>query len=239
MLQITRRTTHELSHGSVSGASARLGPVEETLETLLNRADALVTGWRAVLGICGPPGSGKSGVAARIAAAFGPEAVVVPMDGFHLQDDELALLGRLDRKGAPDTFDVGGYAALLRQLREHPEVQVYAPAFDRDREISLGSAIRVEPDHRLVLTEGNYLLLDEPGWWDVRAQLDECWFLRCDGEERRRRLVERHVRHGRSREAALAWVDHTDEPNARLVDATAGRADLVVDVTDLAAWMAG
>jgi pantothenate kinase len=213
--------------------------VEESLEALVARAGELGAGrWRAVLGICGPPGAGKSALAARVAAAFGPEAVVVPMDGFHLQDEELTLLGRLDRKGAPDTFDVGGYGALLRQLRDHPEVVVYAPAFDRDREISLGSAIRVEPDHRLVVTEGNYLLLDEPGWWEVRAQLDECWFLECERSERRRRLVDRHVRHGRTLEAARAWVEHTDEPNARLVEETAVRADLVVDATQLPAWMA-
>jgi pantothenate kinase len=211
---------------------------DERLRDLVARAAGLVDGHaRAVLGICGPPGAGKSGLAEQLAAAFGPGAVVVPMDGFHLQDDELVRLGRLDRKGAPDTFDVGGYAALLRQLRERPEVTVHAPAFDRDRELSLACAIRVDPDHRLVVTEGNYLLLDEPRWWDVRAQLDECWFLRCDDGRRRQRLVDRHVRHGRTPEAAAAWVAHTDEPNARLVAATAGRADLVVDADDLPAWM--
>jgi pantothenate kinase len=201
------------------------------LRALVARADALVGGrWRALLGICGPPGAGKSRLAGQLVAAFGPEAVLVPMDGFHLQDTELAEVGLLDRKGAPETFDVGGYAALLRTIRERPEVTLYAPAFDRDRELSLAGAIRVEPDHRLVVTEGNYLLLDRPGWWDVRAQLDECWFVRCEDTLRRRRLVDRHVRHGRTPEAAAAWVQRVDEPNALLVTATAERADLVVDV---------
>ena len=205
------------------------GPVE--------RAASLVgVGGRAVLGLCGPPGAGKSTFAAQLVAALGPQSVVVPMDGFHLQDEELAALGRLDRKGAPDTFDVGGYATLLRRLREQPEVPAYAPAFDRDRELSLAGAIPVLPRHRLVVTEGNYLLLDQPAWREVRAQLDECWYLAADDEVRRDRLVERHVRHGRSRDEATAWVLRSDEANARLVESTRGRADLVVEPAD---WPAG
>jgi pantothenate kinase len=160
------------------------------------------------------------------------------MDGFHLHDDELARRGRLDRKGAPDTFDVGGYLALVRRLREQPDDTHYAPLFDRDRELSLAGALAIEPRHRLVVTEGNYLLLDTAPWSAVRPLLDACWFVRCEDDERRRRLVTRHVRHGRTPEAAEAWVEHTDEPNARLVAATAERADLVVDTVDLPAWMA-
>ncbi len=210
---------------------------------LVERARRLLAGGeRALLGVCGPPGAGKSTLARHLVDRIGAEAVVVPLDGFHLHDDELARLGRLDRKGAPDTFDVDGYAALLGRLRERPDVTGYAPAFDRDRELSLAGAIPVLPGHRLVVTEGNYLLLDEPGWRDARAHLDECWFLSGDDRERRDRLVERHVRHGRTRAAAEAWVEHTDEPNARLVNATAGRADLVadlvIDAADLSAWMA-
>jgi pantothenate kinase len=205
---------------------------------LVDRAEALLRGRsRAVLGICGAPGSGKSLFAERLVARLGPAAVVVPMDGFHLHDAVLARLGRLDRKGAPDTFDVDGYAALLRRLRDSPERTVYAPAFDRDHELSLAGAIPVRPSHRLVVTEGNYLLLDRPVWSDVRAQLDECWFLRSDDELRRRRLVERHVRHGRSPDAAADWVRESDEPNAELVSATADRADLVVDAARLPVWM--
>lgn len=187
----------------------------------------VVPGRRSVLGLCGPPGAGKSTIASRLVAALGEVAVAVPMDGFHLQDDELARLGRADRKGAPDTFDVAGYVALLRRLRV--ESQVYAPAFDRDRELSLAGAIPVLPEHRLVVTEGNYLLLDEPGWRDVRPQLDACWYVDLDPAVRVARLVDRHVRHGRSRAAAEEWVARSDEANARLVVPTRDRADLVVE----------
>jgi pantothenate kinase len=207
------------------------------MEDLVDHARRLITGrTRAVLGLCGPPASGKSTLAERLVAAVGPEAVVVPLDGFHLQDDELARLGRLDRKGAPDTFDVGGYLALLRRIRTGPAETVYAPSFDRDREISLAGAIAVLPSHRLVVTEGNYLLLDAPGWRHVRDLLDECWFLTGDDDLRRTRLIDRHVRHGRSRAAATEWVLRSDEPNARLVAACRHRADRVVDAP---AWMAG
>jgi pantothenate kinase len=207
------------------------------VEDLLERVRRLDRGGRVLLGICGAPGAGKSTLAHRLADALGSEAVVVPMDGFHLHDDELRRLGRLHRKGAPDTFDVDGYRAMLRRLRSDEQAVVYAPAFDRDRELSLAGAIAVLPEHRVVVTEGNYLLLDAPGWHEVRHLLDECWFLTGDDAARRRRLEDRHVGHGRSREAARLWVRDTDEPNARLVAGTAHRADLVVDLADLPAWM--
>jgi pantothenate kinase len=208
------------------------------VEDLLERVRRLGRDRRVLLGICGVPGAGKSTFAHRLADALGPAAVVVPMDGFHLHDDQLRRLGRLERKGAPDTFDVDGYLTLLARVRAEPGAVVYAPAFDRDRELSLAGAVAVLPEHRWVLTEGNYLLLDAPGWSGVRDLLDECWFLTGDDRERRRRLELRHVLHGRTPEAARAWVEDTDEPNARLVAGTAARADLVVDLADLPAWMA-
>jgi pantothenate kinase len=152
------------------------------------------------------------------------------MDGFHLQDDELTWLGRLEYKGAPDTFDVDGYVGVLRRVAADPDRTVYAPSFDRDRELSLAGAIPVRPEHRLVITEGNYLLVDAPGWRDIGALLTECWFLVGDGDVRRERLIDRHVRHGRSREAATDRVMRNDEPNADLVATTLPRADLVVDL---------
>ena len=205
------------------------------VDELVERARRLAAGpRRGILGVCGPPGVGKSTFARALVDRLGEHAVVVAMDGFHLHDDVLAGLGLLQRKGAPDTFDVDGYRALLARIRAHTDRVVYAPAFDRDRELSLAGAIAVLPTHRLVVTEGNYLLLDAPGWRDVHAQLDACWYLTGDQEERRRRLVDRHVLHGRSREDADAWVTRSDEANARLVETSRSRADLVVDLDHLA-----
>jgi pantothenate kinase len=198
------------------------------------RARALTARGRAVIGIAGPPAAGKSTLAARIAATLGPEAVVVPMDGFHLHDDELARLGLSDRKGAPETFDTAGYAALLRRIRTETETTVYAPAFDRSREESIAGAIAVRPSHRLVVTEGNYLLLDTGAWPRVRSRLDEVWFCELDEQERLRRLIARHEEFGKGHEEAVSWVLRSDQRNAELVAATRDRADLVIPVGGLA-----
>ncbi|MFE5540210.1 nucleoside/nucleotide kinase family protein [Streptomyces sp. NPDC056519] len=197
------------------------------------RARALAApGGRRILGIAGPPGAGKSTLAARLARALGPElAVVVPMDGFHLAQAELERLGRADRKGAPDTFDAAGYAALLARLREPASapVTVYAPAFDRSLEEPVAGSIPVGPAVRLVITEGNYLLHEAGEWAALRALLDEVWFLAPDDALRVRRLVERHVRHGKAPARAREWVARSDEANARLIAAGRNRADLVVE----------
>ena len=197
-------------------------------ESLVRRLLDLMAYDRAVLGICGAPGAGKSTLAARIAARIGDAAVVVPMDGFHLHDDELARLGLSDRKGAPETFDVEGYTALLGRLRARTDSTVYAPEFDRSRELSVAGAIAVRPEHRLVVTEGNYLLFGGPGWSDVRPLLDEVWFVEGDQEIRVERLVERHVAHGKPPELARHWTLSSDEANAALVAGTRDLADLVV-----------
>lgn len=186
-------------------------------------------GERRILGIAGPPGAGKSTLAGRIADALGPLAVVVPMDGFHLAQAELERLGLAGRKGAPDTFDAAGYAALLTRLRA-PErgTVVYAPAFDRALEEPVAGAVPVPPEVPLVVTEGNYLLYGEGPWAPVRGLLDEAWYLESDDAVRVPRLVERHVRYGKQRADAERWVARSDEANARLVAAFRDRADLVV-----------
>ncbi|MGW1910051.1 nucleoside/nucleotide kinase family protein [Streptomyces sp. NPDC002076] len=193
----------------------------------LGRADR-----RAVLGITGSPGAGKTTLAEHLVRALnadGPPWVAhVPMDGFHLADVELDRLGRRDRKGAPDTFDAAGYAALLRRLREDTGEVVYAPGFERVLEQPIAGAIPVPPAARLVVTEGNYLLLTEGAWARVRPCLDEVWFCETDEDQRIRRLIARHEEFGKDHETAAAWVLGTDQRNAELVATTRGRADVVV-----------
>ncbi|MEU8774260.1 nucleoside/nucleotide kinase family protein [Streptomyces sp. NPDC048606] len=199
---------------------------------LERRAAALAgAGGRRILGIAGAPGSGKSTLAGRLAAALGPRrAVVVPMDGFHLAGRELARLGRAERKGAPDTFDVAGYVALLRRLRAAEPGVVYAPAFDRGLEEPVAGSVAVDAEVPLVITEGNYLLHGDGGWQEVRPLLDEVWFLAPDDGLRVGRLVERHVRYGKEPAHAAAWVARSDEANAALIAPGRARADLVVDL---------
>ncbi|MFC8620777.1 nucleoside/nucleotide kinase family protein [Streptomyces anulatus] len=206
------------------------GTTTDGRAALTDRARALAdTGGRCLLGIAGPPGAGKSTLAEQLVTALDGRAALVPMDGFHLAAAELERLGRADRKGAPDTFDAAGYTALLRRLRAPDPVHaVYAPAFDRSLEEPVAGSLPVPPAVPLVVTEGNYLLLDDGPWAPVRGLLDEVWFLDLDPEVRVRRLVDRHVRHGRPRHRAEAWVARSDEANARLVERGRDRADLIV-----------
>ena len=204
-----------------------------TFHDLLTRARSLPRdGRRAVLGIAGSPGAGKTTLAEQLVrklnGAGDPWVAHVPMDGFHLADVELDRLGRRDRKGAPDTFDAAGYAALLRRLHEEATDTVYAPGFERVLAQPIAGAVPVEPTARLVVTEGNYLLLDTGAWARVRPQLDEVWFCELDEAERLRRLIARHEQFGKTHDQAVAWVLRSDQRNAELVAGTRDKADLVV-----------
>lgn len=206
---------------------------------LVRRARSLVRGdGRAILGITGSPGAGKSTLAEALLHALsttpppgqpaGDWVAHVPMDGFHLADVELDRLARRSRKGAPDTFDAAGYAALLeRVLRDEDEI-VYAPGFERTIEQPIAGAIPIHPQARLIITEGNYLLLDDGAWGKVHSHLSETWYCDLSEEERVRRLVDRHKRFGKDHDAAVAWAGGTDQANAELIVATRPLADLVV-----------
>lgn len=185
---------------------------------------------RVMVGVVGPPGCGKSTLAAQLCDAIAADAVVVPMDGFHLAQRVLDDLGLGEVKGAPQTFDAAGFITLLDRIRHQTDGgSVYAPAFDREIEEPIANAIEVRPDHAVVIVEGNYLLLD--GVWSPVAQLlDISVYVVADDQVRRTRLIDRHVAHGRTRADAAAWVDRSDERNAALIATTRPQATYTITV---------
>jgi pantothenate kinase len=201
--------------------------VRELAETIRGRAGVSE---RFVVALAGPPASGKSTVAAAIATML-PAAAVVPMDGFHFDDSVLRARGLSHRKGAPETFDYGGFASLLRRIRAG-EDDIAIPVFDRSMELSRAGAAIVGKHVRFVLVEGNYLLLDEEPWTGLAALFDFSVFFEVPQAELDRRLVERWREHGRQPEAARLWIDGNDLPNILRVMERRRAADLVVAVSE-------
>jgi pantothenate kinase len=192
------------------------------------------SGRRTLIGIAAPPGAGKSTLAQAVSVALGPASALVAMDGFHLAQAVLERHGTAERKGAPETFDAEGYLALLARLQGVPRERVYAPEFDRSLEQPIAGAVEVGPEIDIIVTEGNYLLVDRPPWDRVAGLLDEAWYLQIPEELRIDRLVARHVSYGRTPEAArLRATSGTDGTNAALVIRSRPRADVIVTEASL------
>ena len=187
---------------------------------------------RFILGLTGPPGTGKSTVVTAIAEALHPHLVaVVPMDGFHLANTVIRGTPLQQRKGAIDTFDAAGYAHLIRRLHQRDEAVVYAPSYVRAMEEPIAASIAVPRDVQIVITEGNYLLSAEPDWAAARAAMDQVWYLDTPDHLRLQRLTNRHIDFGKTAEHAAAWASGTDENNARAIAKTRDRADLILQGT--------
>jgi pantothenate kinase len=200
-------------------------------EKLVHRIDAL-PGARIIIAVAGPPGSGKSTLAEKLVQSLNVtksgSAAIIPMDGFHYDDSVLQLAGLLNRKGAPETFDTGGFASLLKRLRDNVETAIAVPVFDRKLELSRAAARVVGSDVRILVVEGNYLLLDDAAWSPLRKYYDFTVMVNEDLPTLKARLINRWLGFGYNHEQAAAKAEGNDLPNAELVLARSLTADITI-----------
>jgi len=184
---------------------------------------------RTIIGIIGKPGGGKSTLSKYLLKGMDPTLVsVVPMDGFHLSNKVLKELGRSDRKGAQDTFDVKGFTTLIQRIKMDSAEPIYYPIFDRSIEESIAAQGVVYPSTRVVIVEGNYLMHDRDGWQEISPLLDQSWYAFLDEDIRISRLISRHIAFGKDPESAKAWAKGSDQVNAELIETGVGRCDFLV-----------
>jgi pantothenate kinase len=184
---------------------------------------------RTIIGIIGKPGGGKSTLSKYLLKGMDPTLVsVVPMDSFHLSNKVLKELGRSDRKGAQDTFDVKGFTTLIQRIKMDSADPIYYPIFDRSIEESIAAQGVVYPSTRVVIVEGNYLMHDRDGWQEISPLLDQSWYAFLDEDIRISRLISRHIAFGKDPESAKAWAKGSDQVNAELIETGVGRCNFLI-----------
>jgi len=199
---------------------------EEAKAIVVERAAAST---RMIIGIIGKPGGGKSTLSKFLLKGMDSTLVsVVPMDGFHLSNKVLKEIGRSDRKGAQDTFDVKGFTNLIERIKMDRADPIYYPIFDRSIEESIAAQGVVYPSTRVVIVEGNYLMHDRDGWQEISPLLDQSWYAFLDEDIRVSRLISRHIAFGKDPESAKAWAKGSDQVNAELIEAGVGRCDFLI-----------
>ena len=206
-----------------------LSSIDEALSRIKDLA--LKHSGRFIIGIVGKPGAGKSTLTSHLIEHLPKDSVsLVPMDGYHLSNLQLKNLGLSDRKGAFNTFDSNGYVSLLKRINTETDHDIYFPVFHREIEESYAADGVVLANTKIVLTEGNYLLFDKAGWEKVAAELTEIWYININDGVRIDRLVKRHEFYGKDKDSALNWATGTDEINAKIVESTAAKADVIINI---------
>ena len=206
-----------------------LSSIDEALSRIKDLA--LKHSGRFIIGIVGKPGAGKSTLTSHLIENLPKDSVsLVPMDGYHLSNLQLKNLGLSDRKGAFNTFDSNGYVSLLKRINTETDQDIYYPVFHREIEESYAADGVVLANTKIVLTEGNYLLFDKAGWEKVAAELTEIWYININDNLRIERLVKRHEFYGKDKESAFNWATGSDEINAKIVESTASKADVIINL---------
>ena len=204
---------------------------DAALAYLRDEAEALLARpGRTVLGIAGGPGVGKSTLAVELAKALGPVAAYVPMDGFHMRHAKLEGLGTVADKGMPHTFEGAAFAEFLAALKAAAG-PMSGPGYSRKIEDVVEDAFTVSAETRLLVVEGNYLLLASSPWWRVRPLLDRAVFIEVPREVVRARLMKRHAEEGLfGEDRNRAHIERVDLPNYDLVMRSKARADVGIEL---------